>query len=240
MGYQEVRDRRTGLVCWRSSGPGNLRILPDVNADLMFWRGGLHIAGYDTTAHDFDRGPGEITYSIRLPAGVLPYLLHDSASAATDTRVPIPLHPGDSGVARLTEGLFAADEPHQVLSLIAAHLLAAADPDPDAGRAAEAILVLANRNASVDAIANALGWSQRSLHRFSIDTFGIPAFVLRSLCRFRTAHELLSSGIRPVDVAMLAGYADQAHLTRNIKRFASTTPGEVGWAQAGTTPSMSS
>lgn len=226
-------------MCWRSSGPGNLRILPDVNADLMFWHGGLHIAGYDTMAHDFDRGPGETTYGIRLPAGVLPYLLYDSATAATDTRIPIPLRRGDSRLARLTDGLFT-DDPNQVLSDITAHLVRVADPDPYAGRTAEAILMLANRNTSVDAIANALGWSQRRLHRFSIDTFGTPASILRSLCRFRTAHELLSSGIRPAEAATLAGYADQAHLTRHVKRFASTTPGEVGKSQADVTPSPAS
>lgn len=138
----------------------------------------------------------------------------------------------------MTDGLFT-DDPNQVLSDITAHLLRVADPDPYAGRTAEAILMLANRNTSVDAIANALG-SQRRLHRFSIDTFGTLASILRSLCRFRTAHELLSSGIRRAEAATLAGYADQAHLTHHVKRFASTTPGEVGKSQADVTPSPAS
>ena len=227
-GYTEWTERRTGWVLWRSSGSGIQHVLPDVNADLMFWDGELQLAGYDTTVHEFDRGPGATTYGLRLPAGMLPYLLQDSAATATDARVPISLPPGDSRIAGLVEELPGADDPRPILSAIVRHRLSRADPDPRAGRAAERILVLAEQNASVARIASSLGWSQRKLHRFCIDTFGVPASVVRSLSRFKIAHRLLASGSRPADVAAIAGYTDQSHLARHIKRFAATTPRAIG------------
>ena len=227
MDYQEATDSSTGLVWWRSAGSGTLRILPDVNADLMFWRGGLQIAGYDTVAHEFDRGPGECTFGIRLPAGVLPALLHDSATSATDARVPVRLPSGDARLARMIGQLPAAANTAEALRDIAVRLLARADPDPETGRTADVILELARRDLSVHAMAETLGWTQRRLHRFSTETFGTSASVLRSLCRFRRAHALLSAGTRPAEAGALAGYADQAHLTRHVKRFAATTPGEL-------------
>lgn len=42
------------------------------------------------------------------------------------------------------------------------------------------------------------------------------------------------------NAAMLAGYADPAHLTRHIKRFASTTPAEISKSQHAATPSPAS
>ena len=45
--------------------------------------------------------------------------------------------------------------------------------------------------------------------------------------RARRAHELLQQGWAPVDVAIEAGYADQAHLTRSLRVFAGQTPRQI-------------
>lgn len=221
--YADVVDPRTGLVRWRSTGADDVQILPDVNADLMFWRGGLHIAGYDTVPHRFDRGRGETTYGVRLPAGSLPLLLHDSAATATDARVPLATRHVDR-LARLLDELPDAADPGRILIKITHRLLVGADAEPRAVQQAAAIMHLASRNRPVAAIADALGWTERRLHRFSVDTFGTSVSMLRSLHRFRTGYTLLSAGLRPAEVAAAAGYADQAHLTRHVRRFAATTP----------------
>jgi AraC-like DNA-binding protein len=210
MGYWQTTDVRTGLVIWCSSGAGVLRVLPDLHADLMFWRGGLHIAGYDTVAHDFDRGRADTTYGVRLPPGTLAPLLRDSASLVVDQR--IALTPRKDG---------------RDLVSVAARMLADAAPDADRSRSASAVLTRARAGVKVTTIAAELGWSTRRLHRFCLNNFGMAAATIRSLYRFRAAHTLLAGGASPAAVAAQTGYADQAHLTREIGRFALTTPARI-------------
>jgi AraC-like DNA-binding protein len=42
--------------------------------------------------------------------------------------------------------------------------------------------------------------------------------------RFTRAAEQLRGGGAPAEVAATCGYADQAHLTRAVRRFGATTP----------------
>ncbi|WIM87394.1 helix-turn-helix domain-containing protein [Candidatus Mycobacterium wuenschmannii] len=205
MGYWQTTDVRTGLVLWCSSGAGVLRVLPDLHADLMFWRGGLHIAGYDTRAHDYDRGDGDTTYGVRLPPGALAPVLRDSALHAVDERIALAPRRGD-------------------LLSIATRLLADADVET---RCATAVLAQARAGTRVAGVAAELGWSARRLHRFCHNNFGMPFATLRGLYRFRFAHDLLSDGLCPADVAARTGYADQSHLTREVGRFAMTTPARI-------------
>ncbi|GAB3922447.1 hypothetical protein GCM10011575_42800 [Microlunatus endophyticus] len=154
-------------------------------------------------------------------------MLHDSATNATDARLPVRLPRGDARLAQMIDQLPAAANTTEALRDIAVRLLARADPDPETVRTADVISELARRDLSVRTMAQTLGWTQRRLHRFCIETFGTSASVLRSLCRFCRAHALPSAGARPAEAGALAGYADQAHLTRHVKRFAATTPGEL-------------
>ena len=53
---------------------------------------------------------------------------------------------------------------------------------------------------------------------------GMTTRAFRRECRLRRAMLLLSEGARPLEAAMGAGYADQAHLTRELKRETGMTP----------------
>lgn len=76
------------------------------------------------------------------------------------------------------------------------------------------------------ALANAMGVGKRTLQRRFMEHVGVsPRQHLRWL-RFEQARQLLlRSGHRSVDIAMLAGYSDQAHFVREFRRFAGVTPG---------------
>ncbi|WP_166352309.1 helix-turn-helix domain-containing protein [Phytoactinopolyspora limicola] len=54
--------------------------------------------------------------------------------------------------------------------------------------------------------------------------FGLPPHVYLIGRRVELARGLLLTGIRPTDVAIRAGFYDQAHLTRHFKRYVGTTP----------------
>src|SRR4029453_17294987 len=67
--------------------------------------------------------------------------------------------------------------------------------------------------------ADALGWPPRSLHRRCVAAFGYGPAVLRRVLRFRRALALLHAGVAPAEVAARTGYADQPHLSREVRAF---------------------
>jgi AraC-like DNA-binding protein len=81
-----------------------------------------------------------------------------------------------------------------------------------------------------------LGLSERTLHRRCVDTFGYGFKTLDRVLRFQ---RFFRSAARPenhnlADMAASAGYADQAHMTREVQRMSGVTAGEfVAEAQGG-------
>lgn len=67
----------------------------------------------------------------------------------------------------------------------------------------------------------------RSVQRHFLETTGLTAKRLEQIRRARRAIELLTTGKRPIDVALELGYSDQSHLTRALKAIMGKTPGEV-------------
>jgi AraC-like DNA-binding protein len=71
------------------------------------------------------------------------------------------------------------------------------------------------------------GVSTRTLQRRVARATGLTRATIRQIARAEQAVEALDRGLSPPDVALLLGYADQAHLTRSLKRFIGQTPGQV-------------
>lgn len=76
------------------------------------------------------------------------------------------------------------------------------------------------------ALADDMGVGMRTLQRRFMEHVGVsPRQHLRWL-RFERARQLLQRcDQRPVEVALAAGYSDQAHFVREFRRFAGVTPG---------------
>ena len=53
------------------------------------------------------------------------------------------------------------------------------------------------------------------------------------MLRFRQAVALLEAGVAPAAVAARLGYADQPHLSREVRALAGVAPRQVGRAQPG-------
>jgi len=79
---------------------------------------------------------------------------------------------------------------------------------------------------SAAALADETGVGLRTLQRRFMEHVGVsPKQHLRWL-RFERARQLLlRSDRRSVEIAMAAGYSDQAHFVREFRRFAGVTPG---------------
>lgn len=71
------------------------------------------------------------------------------------------------------------------------------------------------------------GLTTRSVERRVSRATGLTRGVIRQIRRAETAVELLTRGVSAGDVAHVAGYADQPHLTRSLKRFVGLTPSQI-------------
>jgi hypothetical protein len=69
--------------------------------------------------------------------------------------------------------------------------------------------------------------STRSVQRHVSTATGLSANRIRQIVRAREAAERLMHGDPILDVAHDLGYADQAHLTRDVKRLTGYTPGQT-------------
>lgn len=71
------------------------------------------------------------------------------------------------------------------------------------------------------------GLSRRSWQRRFRSITGLRRKEIERLDRSRRAYRLLSEGVPPAEVAAAVGYADQPHLTRELRRIRGETPARI-------------
>ena len=69
--------------------------------------------------------------------------------------------------------------------------------------------------------------SIRSVQYRFVHATGLPNRTIRQITRARQAYDLLEQGVSILDTVSEAGYADQPHLTRALKRFFGQTPAQL-------------
>lgn len=80
----------------------------------------------------------------------------------------------------------------------------------------------------IDALSQRLGVSRKYLHERFVSETGFAPKRYAALRRFSHVKRILSQGASTLaSAAQLAGYADQAHMTREVKKFAGMTPAEL-------------
>ncbi len=223
--YAERASRLSGAVVWTNtpSGPGPGRVLPDGCMDLLWYDGRLLVAGPDTRAHVTEGAQGPWA-GLRFYPGTAPALLGVPAAELRDRRVYLTdLWPA-ARARRLTARVNAAPDP--ATGLEEAALAQAADrgpPDPLPVR----IVAALDAGRPVSATADALGVGARTLHRRSLAAFGYGPKTLARVLRLQRALALARDGTPLAETAALTGYADQAHLARDVRELAGVTPGEL-------------
>ena len=94
-------------------------------------------------------------------------------------------------------------------------------------RVQETVALLA-RGGDVRTVARAVGLSERSLHRDLVRWSGLAPKPLARILRMQRCLAALRVGRMPLALlALRLGYADQAHMTRELKALAGVTPREV-------------
>ncbi|MEU5690354.1 AraC family transcriptional regulator [Actinosynnema sp. NPDC020468] len=188
-------------------------VVPDGRTDLIYATatGEVLVAGPDTVGHRTEMAPGTL-HAVRFEPGVGPAALGVPAHVLLDQRVPLSELWGDT--ARLQDDLARADDPARVLAEAARARLRESPPDP------VITALVRGRRASV-------GLSDRQVLRRSLDAFGYGPKVLHRVLRFDRAVALAWRGVPFADIAVRTGYADQAHLAREVKRLAGVTLGQL-------------
>lgn len=221
MVYEEALSAAVpGAVLWRATAGGGSVVLPDGCMDLLWADGRLLVAGPDTGPHPAGEVPGGAFAGIRLAPGTAPALIGVPAHALRDRRVELAdLWPARAvrRASALVEGY--GDARAGLEALAGARAADAGAPDP---LAAEVVARL-RAGEAVAAIARAAGLGERQLHRRSLDAFGYGPRTLGRILRLRRALSLARAGLPYAEVACVAGYADQAHLAREVRALAGTT-----------------
>jgi AraC-like DNA-binding protein len=141
-------------------------------------------------------------------------------------------------VDRLVETMAAAMTPERALLLLQAHLLhefrGTARVDPLVGEAVRALMPWHPVN--IDALAGHLALSASQLRRRCLQAVGMSPKVLQRTLRFQGFLALAQAGATAsgrqgadgtAGLAIDAGYADQAHLSRECLRLTGLTPRQL-------------
>ncbi|MGY1452074.1 helix-turn-helix domain-containing protein [Streptomyces sp. SS8] len=222
--YEERGSRWVaGAVVWRREAPARprrARVLPDGCMDLIRTAGGLLVAGPDTRAQLTDDPPGAGYVGLRFPPGTGPRVLGVPAHELRDARVPLealwPEREVRELAERMAERTAGARSGAAVLEEAAAVRLRRAPGDPLTAAVAAGL----RNGVSVAEVARGVGLSERQLHRRSLAAFGYGPKPLARVLRFRRALRLVRGGVPPASAAAEAGYADQAHLSREVRTLA--------------------
>jgi AraC-like DNA-binding protein len=222
---------------WIHDGPhprDRWRIVPDSNGYLIFSacnRPGsvetqLFVVGARSRYVDIDVAGRYLTVAARLRPGALAILTGVRASELMDRSVQLGELMGDSAGELLDRMSTATpvDAQGQMATFLSRQF-SCADPDLlGLGR-------LLTRPSTVAALAAAIGLGKRSLYERSRDCVGLaPKRALR-IARLHRALWLADARRAWSAVAAAAGYADQAHLTRDMQALLGEGP--TDWARRG-------
>jgi AraC-like DNA-binding protein len=105
-----------------------------------------------------------------------------------------------------------------------AHLLPLlpAELDPRKRRLFD-VLYASHGSLSVQALAEAAGWSSRQMNRYFTRFFGLSLKAYSSILRFRASWQSLKAGRLYAE----GNFADQAHFIREIRKYTGVPPKEV-------------
>jgi AraC-like DNA-binding protein len=198
-------------------------VLPDTCVDLI-WRQdqGAFLAGPDTGSWSSPLPPGSVLVGARLPPGAGGPALGLPLSELRNQRVDIVDLRRE--LARRLPATLAPAEALERLVAGVGELVSAGPPDALVQHATH---LLDEPDARVESLVRELGVSERQLRRRFLVAVGYGPKMLHGVLRFRRFLGRIDGGFPQGGLAQIAqdaGYADQAHLTRESTRLAGLPP----------------
>jgi AraC-like DNA-binding protein len=212
-------------------------VLPDGCSDLVWERGaGAYVAGPDTGPVRTSAPAGSVLAGVRFRPAAGGAALNLPLSEVRDQRVGLAdLLPSGGARPAAGGGRLPADLPPAAAAArlldIAGRLIADGTPDPAMTRAAA---MLRDPTVRADDVAAAIGLSERQFRRRCHAAAGYGPKTLQRVFRFQRFVRRIDASAGapegasdPLDLAAAAaeaGYADQAHLTRECAALSGLTP----------------
>jgi len=188
----------------------------------------LFVAGADTapktiTAH------GPLAVGVRFRPGTGPLFLCVPADELCDRHVELEWLWPDA--AEIEDRLAACSSLSQASAVLEDHILRRVPditaPDPVV-QAASRLWTRGSATADIACLAESAGITPRQLHRRFVRAVGYGPKLLQRVLRFQAflaACDSPAAGL--AELALRAGYADQAHLSREARALAGRTPAEL-------------
>lgn len=230
---------RDHLACvWANDFSGSPRtaynVVPDGCVDILWTGQKLCVAGPDTRPFLEHSRPGGRVIGLRFHPGAAYRWLGLPLSEILNSRVPLAEFWGRHADS-LADHLFAASgaaATARVLQTALQDRLAGVEPaDPAIAFLCGSAATVRKESepATINQLSCYMGMSERTLRRRCIDAFGYGFKTLQRILRlqglFRLAAQAPSSELAAL--AMEAGFADQAHMSREVRRLCDTTPAEL-------------
>jgi AraC-like DNA-binding protein len=213
----------------RRDDPG-ARVLPDGCIDLVWFTDRAPIVAGPQTEPVFTTAPpGSLVVGIRFRAGAAGSVLGLPADELRDRSLPLadlwgsrPLEP----LLRVEESRSATAHLEAMQRVLLTRLVEVEQPDRAVLGAARWLDRHPDRR--LDALHELSGLSERQLRRRFEAAVGYGPKTFQRIVRFRRwldrARGASPEGRSLVDLAIESGYADQAHLTREVARLAGLPP----------------
>ncbi|GLY76025.1 helix-turn-helix domain-containing protein [Actinoallomurus iriomotensis] len=204
---QRVGDDRDGYV---------QRVVPDACADVIVSSAGTaYVVGPATSVQLPRLAGGERLRGLRLRTAAIGAALGLPARDLRDLQVPLAELFPRREAARIADDVRGGRLPSVL------------DTGARDRRVEHAVGRLLRPASRVAAVADDLGISERHLRRLVADHAGLEPSTLQRVARFQRFLALSDGGGREAGLAELAGrtgYADQAHLSREVRALAGLTP----------------
>ena len=197
-------------------------VLPDGCVDVVVRDGHAAIAGPHTGPMPVTLGHGEVVTGVRFHPGAAGAALGVPADALRDRRADLADLWGSRAAAAV--GSAGVGDPLALARAVAPRC-AEVPLDP---RMRFAARVLGRAPATpVPVLAGAVGLGERHLRRRFAEAVGYGPKTFARIVRFRAALGLVRGGFPLASAALAAGYADQAHMTREMRSLAGRSPGAL-------------
>ena len=209
--------------------PVTRRVPPDGCLDLIVELDGAavrtRVYGPTDRFDDVTLAPARRLVGLRFAAGVGPRVLGQRGDELAGQGCSLDdVAPEAAAILR---GAARAEDVPGRLTAAAAALLARARPTALHRRVARAVAAFEAGAARVADVARDLAIGERTLHRDFLAVVGLPPRRFLRVARARRAAAAIARGQPLVDVAAACGYADQAHLTRELAELHGATPGRL-------------
>jgi AraC-like DNA-binding protein len=229
---------RDHLVCvWendlRQSTADDFLVVPDGCVDILWNAGRLYVAGPDTRPVREVVRPVSVS-GVRFRPGAARSWLGVPLSDIRNARIPLAdLWKGDAGC--LAERLAAAPDATAATTVLQQALLNRLARVGQADRQvaflghAAAITSRHSGGGGFRELSRQTGLSERTLRRRCVEVFGYGFKTLQRILRFQRVLRLAaeSPGSSLADLALACGFADHAHMAREVRALGGATPSQL-------------